>query len=716
MRRLALSACLVVFAAVACSRKHGTPAWGYDSRPSTATCLAHTRPPTGSSVQLTPAFAALTFNAPVDMVQRPGSDQWYVVEQAGTVQTFPNDDAVQPAQESTFLDISSTAFIGDSGEGGLLSIAFHPQWATNHEVILSYTIAGPGTPPLITKLSKTTTSADGLSASSAPGSEIFSLDLPYTNHHGGNAVFGADGDLYFGIGDGGSQGDPDNRAQDLGQDFGKMLRFDVDSSPMATAPPDNPFVGVSGALPEIWAYGFRNPWRWSFDSATGALWMGDVGQDTWEEVDVVQPGGNYGWSLKEGFSCYKAPSPCDTGPWTDPIVNYDHTQGNSITGGFVYRGAAIPSLVGTYVYADFGSGTVWGLFYGSNGEPEPQELLPATGINFSSFAQGHDGELYLLDYTNGKIEKLSPATAAPPSDFPQTLSATGCVDAAHPQNAIAGMIPYDVESPLWSDGATKRRWMSVPDGQTITLGTDGDFNFPVGTVLMKEFSVGGKRAETRLLMNATDGWSGYTYQWNDAQTDAALLPADATKNFGAQEWFFPSRAQCLTCHTDAAGRSLGPEVLQLNHAFKYPDGATVNELAQLDHLGMFTTSPGDPTTLPTLFAPTGTTGTLEQRAKSYLHANCSICHRPGGTNQANWDGRFEIALHDMGVCNADPLEGDLGVTGAKLMVPGDPTHSLISLRMHATDSDKMPPIGRHVVDTQGAAVVDAWITSLSSCP
>jgi uncharacterized repeat protein (TIGR03806 family) len=708
-----LSFALLALLVPGCHKSSGSaPPWGYDVRPSNGACLAHVRPPNAAGVALAPAFDGLTFNQPVDLLQRPGDDtHWYLVQQDGIVKLFANDDTTTTT--TNFLDIHTEIDQGGAGEGGLLSIAFDPQFDTNHEVFVSYT--GPGAGEIKSHIGSFT-SADGLTAT-GPEVPVFSLQQPYANHNGGNIMFGPDGYLYVGFGDGGSQGDPDDRVQDLGQFFGKMLRIDPDGGSPYAVPADNPFLQTAGALPEIWAFGFRNPWRWSFDQDTGEMWVGDVGQDTWEEVDHVEKGGNYGWSLKEAYACYKAPSPCDTGPWTDPIAAYNHTDGNSITGGFVYRGTEIPSLVGTYVYADFGSGTVWGLFYDPvTGDPQPQVLLPTTGIGFSSFAQGNDGEIYLLDYNAGKILKLVAAGTPPPDDFPKTLSTTGCVDPSSPSKAAAGMIPYDVNAPLWSDGATKRRWMSVPDGLAVHVNTNGDFDYPVGTVLMKEFSVGGKRAETRLLMYASDGWSGYSYEWNDAQTEATLLPSNLSKPFGSQDWFYPSRSECLACHTLAAGRSLGPEVLQLNRNFKYPDGATVNQLAQLQHIGMFDADIGYPPSLPALPSPTGSTGSVEDRARAYMHANCSICHRPQGTNQANFDARFGTSFHDSGLCNGTPLEGDLGATGAKLLVPGDPSHSLISLRIHANDSNRMPPVGRHVVDTQGAALIDQWISSLTACP
>jgi mono/diheme cytochrome c family protein len=232
-------------------------------------------------------------------------------------------------------------------------------------------------------------------------------------------------------------------------------------------------------------------------------------------------------------------------------------------------------------------------------------------------------------------------------------------------------------------------------------------------VLMKEFSLAGKRLETRLFMRHPDGqWAGYTYKWSDDESDAMLLPGAETQAIGNQTWLYPSRDQCLECHTDAAGRALGPELAQLDKDFRYGDRIS-NELATWDHIGLFDAPLPSP--LPSPLPAIDSSAPAEARARAYLHANCSFCHRPNGTGRGPADFRYATPFAMMGVCNADPTQGNLGVMNAKLLAPGHPESSIMSVRMHATGVNRMPPLATRVVDAAGAKAVDDWIASLTSC-
>jgi uncharacterized repeat protein (TIGR03806 family) len=249
------------------------------------------------------------------------------------------------------------------------------------------------------------------------------------------------------------------------------------------------------------------------------------------------------------------------------------------------------------------------------------------------------------------------------------------------------------------------------------VNAEGDWEFPVGTVLMKRFRLGGKLIETRLLMRHEDGeWAGYSYEWDAGGRDATLLLGEKTKAVGGVTWTYPSRSQCLQCHTQAAGRVLGPETWQMNRDAFYPStGRTANQLLTFEHVGLFAEPLGaEPESLPALPDPWDAGEPLEERARSYLHANCSHCHRPGGTARGNADFRFDTPFAEMNICDVES-DNDLGVAGARLLLPGDPSRSIISLRMHATDTNRMPPIGRNVVNEAGADLIDAWIESLASC-
>jgi uncharacterized repeat protein (TIGR03806 family) len=299
------------------------------------------------------------------------------------------------------------------------------------------------------------------------------------------------------------------------------------------------------------------------------------------------------------------------------------------------------------------------------------------------------------------------------------LSETGCVDPEDPTTAAAGLIPYDVNTALWSDAAGKRRWMALPDGTSITVKEDGDFDFPIGSVLMKEFSYEQIPFETRLFVRHSDGgWAGYTYRWNDTLTDAELVGEDGLANqpIGTHTWSYPSRAQCLECHSAAAGRTLGLETAQLNGSIRYPSGIVANQLETLDAIGMFTNGLGAaPEDLPALAPLTAPGHSLYARARSYLHSNCSNCHRPSGPGQGPMDFRYDVPFPEAAMCNEYPFLSDLGVEDARILTPGKPAMSILSLRMHTLTGNRMPKIGSRVVDLQGTATIDAWIGTIQNC-
>jgi hypothetical protein len=323
---------------------------------------------------------------------------------------------------------------------------------------------------------------------------------------------------------------------------------------------------------------------------------------------------------------------------------------------------------------------------------------------------------------------IVPATQA---EQPALLSQTGCMDPSDPKKPASGLIPYRVNSQLWSDGAAKERYLSLPPGSKIRVKDcdedpascervvdggsgeeEGHFGMPVGTVLVKVFLLGGKRIETRLLTRfAETTWVGFSYEWNDDETDATLLPDFKDKPVGSQTWHYPSRSQCLECHTKAGGRSLGPTTAQLDRDYEYPDG-TANQLDRLVALGHLDARPK---AIPPYPDPLGD-APLEARARSYLHANCSICHRDGGT-VSDVDLRFTTSFADTALCNQSVIKstGDPLVPQIRL-VPGSPEESTISFRMHDTTDYRMPKIGSSVVDPDGTALIDAWITSIEACP
>ena len=386
-----------------------TACGGGGSVESDITNTGNTAPSTNPQTVSLPAldvarvFPNVTFSAPLAMLQAPGDDsRWFVVEQGGKVLAFPNDQAV--TQLTEFIDISDSVVVGS--ETGLLGMAFHPQFPSIPQVFLSYTRPGASASRPVSVIARFTSPDGGITLDPDSEQEILTLAQPFSNHNGGNIAFGPDGLFYIGFGDGGSGGDPLGNAQNVSTLFGALLRVDVDGGTPYVIPADNPFAQSSGGeRPEIYAWGFRNPWRWSFDRSTARLWLGDVGQGAWEEVDIVDIGQNFGWNLREGAHCFPPGSSCSTAGMIDPITEYSHASGRcSITGGYVYRGLQVPDLQGVYLYGDFCSGTLWGLREVQDSAPINQVVIE-TGLNISSFGEGVDGELYVID-RNGELYRI----------------------------------------------------------------------------------------------------------------------------------------------------------------------------------------------------------------------------------------------------------------------------------------------------------------------
>jgi uncharacterized repeat protein (TIGR03806 family) len=666
----------------------------------------------------------LSFTAPIGLVQAPGDNsRWFVIQQDGVVKQF---SGAAPASASNFIDVTDR--VRDGGEMGLLGMAFHPNFPTDNRVFLSYT---SGTSPLVSRVSVLTSSDGGATLNPASETILLTVDQPETNHNGGHLAFGPDGYLYIGLGDGGGGGDNHGdrgNGQRLTTLLGKLLRIDIDGAAPYEIPPTNPYAGnavcpragrASGECPEIFAYGFRNPWRWNFDRDNGELWLADVGQGQWEEVNTVTSGGNYGWRCREGAHDFNGGTlGCSAGALIDPVTEYNHTLGNSITGGYVYRGSQSTSLAGRYLFGDFGSGRIWAWIAENAAQPrEPTQLLD-TDLNISSFGQDNAGELYVVNY-GGTLHRINFQTSAGSNTAPELLSQTGCVSATDAKQPASGLIPYEINAPFWSDGADKERWLALPDNQNLAVQSDGDWSFPNGTVLMKNFRVGPRLIETRLFMRHPDGvWGGFSYAWNAEQTEATLLEGGAVRDIGGgQNWIFPSESQCLDCHTQAAGRALGLETAQLNRSFTYPQtGRTANELITLSHIGLLTPPITDASTQPALPDPFGSTAPINDRARAYLHTNCSQCHRPGGPTPSNMDLRYTPPLVATNACNISPQSGDLGLgVNARLIAPGSAANSLLAHRMNRRDAAAMPPLGSNLVDAAGVALIAQWIDGLTGC-
>lgn len=729
---------------------------------------------TPAPLTITDAFTSLsfsnvngqTFYQPLHLVESPdGSNRMFIVLKDGRVYYFnKNSNGSNP---TLFLDLSyngnpySSNGVLNFGESGLLGLAFDPNFATNRYYYAHYVAFANGA--LRSYVSRFRATADLLATEA--GSETVLIRVLHQNgafyHKGGTIVFGPDQMLYIAMGDGGPS---PNDAQSLDTLRGKILRIDVRATSSGrnyTIPSDNPYAntvanpsagvncsqadqGNQSVIPspnrceEIWAYGLRNPWRISFDRDTGLMWVGEVGQYDWEEVNVVTRGGNYGWPRYEG-TMQVASTAFDgvTAPHTPPVFQYPHSgngvSGVSISGGVVYRGSQMPSLYGKYIFTDLISGIMWAFdATGSTVTQNDVTEVVTSGISAAPVAIVEDvqGEIYMvqlaLDAPSAATEvyRFAEASGNPTAPaVPATLSATGLFSNLSTLTPVSGLIEYDVNSPLWSDYAMKRRWIAVPNNQRITFASTGSWTFPTGTIFVKHFELQlssnqTKRLETRVIINDVSGWQGYTYKWNDAQTDADLLPgsvsevlnvqASAVGGARTQTWNYPSRAQCRMCHTSTVGTVLGVRTHQINRNFAY-SAATDNQLRSWNNINLFTTNIGSASQYAALVNITDTSASLTDRVKSYFASNCIQCHNPGPA-PVSIDMRFETAVDDMHMVDEIPQATNMGLTNARIVAPGSKESSVLWERLrHRLDAYQMPPLGTNIVDPDAQQVIGDWI-------
>ncbi|MGQ0697072.1 MAG: PQQ-dependent sugar dehydrogenase [Panacagrimonas sp.] len=704
------------------------PPFGLNARvPLSGVNLPFDGEPSSGGARVVRAFPNLRFSNPLYLAAAPGSDaHLFVVERDGVVRRFANAPGTATAE--VFLDIRARVKQGGFEEG-LLGLAFHPQYASNGFFYVYYS---PASGVRRTVLSRFRRSSVNPGIGDAASEQILlSIPQPFDTHKAGCMQFGPDGKLYLSSGDGGSAGDPNDNGQNLGTLLGKLLRINDDGS----IPADNPFVGVPGARGEIWAYGLRNPWRFSMDASTGRIWLGDVGQDEREEVNLIRRGGNYGWRIFEGNVPFMNPAGRPLSDFDAPTFSYPHSSSNpqdvtgfSITGGYVYRGGAIPALAGKYLFADFVAGRVWAL--GQNDGVVTGVTSVGDVSQPASFGSDNAGNLYIVGL-DGPIYSLVADGGSPMSPVPPKLSQTGLFSDTAGLRPNPGLIEYEINAPFWSDGTLKRRWIGLDGASKIGFTASGAWTWSSRAVVVKHFEIvlagsARKRLETRVLVNTSQGWRGYTYVWNDAQTDADLLPdarrsveldvADPSAPGGArrQTYVFPSRSDCLVCHTQVAGVILGARTAQTHRDFPYPNGVRDNQLRAFNHIGLFDRNIGSATQYAAMTDPSIAAASLDRRARAYLDTNCAQCHQPGGPTSVGLDLRASVDRADMRAVGVRPSAGALGIAEAFIVAPSHKERSVLWERIRRLDGARMPPLGSHRVDTEGVALIGQWIDSLGT--
>jgi uncharacterized repeat protein (TIGR03806 family) len=676
------------------------------------------------------AFPQLTFKNPLFIAQEPGTGRLLVAELAGKIHAFSPDN---PDVESTelFLDIKRQIY----------AFSFHPQYEQNGYVFV-FSPQDPAEKPenQNSRVSRFQAKADNAQSPRrcAPETEQIIIEWPAGGHNGGEAVFGPEGYLYIATGDGTSGSDLDDTGQGVDDFLSVIVRIDVDHPQADKAysiPEDNPFVHQEGARPEIWAHGFRNPWRLSFDAKSGRLWVGDVGQDLWEMIWLVERGGNYGWSVQEGshpFHPHKRQGP---GPIQPPVVEHHHTECRSITGGYVYHGARFPELQDVYFYGDYEYGKIWGLRHDGRQVTWHKELAD-TSLRIPSFGVSSDGNIYLMDHTNGELYELARAKQVDAnSRFPRRLSETGLFTDVADHAVSPGVVGYSVNAPQWIDHGVKQRFLALPGTSQITfVEKSGDANtwkFEDGAVTFETISldreVGNaqsrRRIETRLMVKQENHWLGYSYLWNDEQTDATLVEVagtnltlsitdpDAPGGQRQQTWRVPSRNECMGCHSRAADFVLGLCTSQINRDHNY-GGIVDNQLRAFNHVGLFTKPlPKRPDEYNPLPDPYDASADLDARARAYLHVNCSVCHVTNGGGNAKMALKYDETIEATKVIGVAPLHGSFGLADAKIIAPGDPFASVLLYRFAKLGSGRMPHVGSRLTDQRGLDLMHDWIVN-----
>lgn len=708
-------------------------------------------------------FVTNAFSAPVCIAFPPGeTNRMFVLEKAAgnpavaRIRVIPSLSA--PTNRLTFL---SLFVINDStnSESGLLGMAFHPGYSTNRQFYVFYSLNISGS--RYQRISRFLVSTNDPNVAD-PLSELPLITQfdEASNHNGGDLHFGPDGYLYASLGDEGGGGDTYRNSQTITNDFfAGIIRIDVDSKPgnlipnahpsISTnryrVPADNPFVGATNyngslinsnqARTEFWATGLRNPWRFSFDQfrlpdggllGNGELWCGDVGQNTFEEIDIIERGKNYGWAWREGTNAYT------TSPWgatppggftpTEPVWVYGRTQGQAVTGGVLYRGTRFPELDGAYIFADYGSGNVWALWRGPGGATVDLLAQESGIVGFG--VDPRNGDILAANINTGRIRRLVRTSSAgtPP---PALLSQTGAFSNLTALAPNAGIVAYDINVPFWSDHASKSRWFSIPDiADDMGFERDSTWAVPPGSVWIKHFDLETNRGnaaskirvETRFVVKTTNSAYGITYRWTN-QSDAVLVPEeglDQAYNIieggtnRVQVWRYPGRNECRACHTPQAGFSLSFNTRQMNKPWS-AGGSSSNQIGVLQQAGYFTGVVSNINGLPYFVRADDAAHSLESRARSYLAVNCISCHQPGGASQGAFDVRPTVPTDSAGLINGS-LVNNLGDVSNRVVAPGDPLHSVL-LRRIEDPLVRMPPLATRELDQGAIQLLRDWIQS-----
>ncbi|WP_167546667.1 PQQ-dependent sugar dehydrogenase [Stieleria maiorica] len=675
-------------------------------------------------------FTQVQLDHPTEIVWLPEAEKWIATQLNGAIVAFENDS--ENATAVPCMDLNE-CHDGRISQG--LGTKFHHDLSGQPWCFVTYSFrGGDDAATMLVRFKVTDPTVPKVDLSS----RVVLAKWSSSGHTGGSMQFGPDGMFYVSIGDGQPPYPPDanNTGQDLSDLESAILRIDVDDPTVERPyriPADNPFVGRSDARPEIWAYGFRNPWKIAFDPDSGDLLAADVGWEMREMIHRVARGRNHGWSVMEGSQPVK-PDQTPEVPITPPLFEHTHLDSRSISGGHFWQSDRLPELKGAYIYGDWMTGKVWALKSEGDRVLWQKELVD-TPLQIISFMLDPSGEVLVVGY-DGTILRLepNPVTAASHT-FPTRLSETGLFADVESQTPAAGVVEYKISAHHWADGTQSRQWIAIPGNEQLSLydrddwqtgQSAGRFMFPPDTVVAKTVSYRSdpadrateRRLETQVLHLLGDEWQAYNYVWNDDQTDAVLQDDIATERkltikddrypggVRTQTWRHVSRSECLLCHIWAAGtvHAFWPEQLNLGSLAN-------NQLDRLTELGLFR----EPVPAkPPIASPYDESQPLEARARSYLALNCSTCHRRQGGGTANFNFEWSKSLEENNYLDEPPAQGDFGIPDARLLAPGDPGRSILLYRALKSGRGHMPQFGSNVIDLQGVALLHDWIASMDA--
>ncbi len=697
-------------------------------------------PPPPYKVQL--AFPHLKFDKPTVITPAPGTNRLFVTEQHGKILSFDNDPNCE--QTDLVTDLKQTY----PDLHAIYGLTFHPDFERNRYVFVCYVLENDD------KEHGTRVSRFEMSELDPPRLDVDSEQLLLTwlmgGHNGGCLKFGPDGYLYISTGDAGPASPPDplRVGQDVSNLLSSILRIDVDHADADKAysvPHDNPFVDLENVRPEIWSYGFRNPWKISFDRQTGELWTGDVGWELWEMVYRVEKGGNYGWSVMEGRQVVHPEDEIGPTPILPPTLDHPHSEAASITGGFVYRGSRLEELQGAYIYGDFQSGIVWGARFEGTQLVWKKELA-RTPLQLVGFGEDNAGELFLLDYRQQVFQLVENSQPDNSGSFPRRLSETGLFASVADHQPAAGVIPYSINAEQWSDQTHSERWFAVPGHDPIEIDEKGNWLFPEGSVIVKTVSIEARlagestphpkttRLETQILHREASSWRPYSYVWNESQSDAELVEsAGFTRLLQVEEsageirevpYRFAARTECLLCHNPwvekkttifgvQSSSPLAVSTLQLNR--DHPDGGLAeNQLTTYRRIGLLEVDAKetDGHSSERFANPYDESADLNARARAYLHVNCAHCHQFNAGGAATIALSHDVKLEEMKAIGVRPSQGSFGISDAQIIAPGDPLGSVLLYRIAKLGGGRMPRLGSEEVDERAVRLLHDWIAQI----